>query len=111
MKHGPHFRERLPNRRPHELINLEHARFRFIAGVGHFPDGRLAEIFLNGSKTGTAIDVAARDSAIVASLALQHGVSPDELRRALSHNPDGTAGGPLAAVLDHLAADDDGRAP
>lgn len=93
-------RKRLPNRRSHELVNFEHNGFKFTAGFGRFADGQLAEIFLNSAKTGTAIDVAARDSAIVASLALQHGASSDELRRALSRNRDGSAGGPLAAALD-----------
>jgi hypothetical protein len=93
-------RQRLPNRRPHELINFEHASFRFTVGVGRFDDERLAELFLNCSKAGTPVDVAARDAAIVASLALQHGASTDELRRALTRNGDGSAGGPLAAALD-----------
>jgi ribonucleoside-diphosphate reductase alpha chain len=93
-------RMRLPNRRPHEIINLEHAGFRFTVGVGRFDDGTLAELFLNCAKSGTPVDVAARDSAIVASLALQHGASTDELRRALTRNADGGAGGPLAAALD-----------
>ena len=46
----------------------------------------------------------ARDAAIVASLALQHGARTDELRRALTRNSDGSAGGPLAAVLDMVEA-------
>jgi hypothetical protein len=37
-------------------------------------DGRLAEIFPNAAKGRTAINAAARDSAVVASIALQHGV-------------------------------------
>jgi hypothetical protein len=93
-------RARLPNRRPHELLNFEHAGFRFVLGVGRFNDRSLAELFLNCTKAGTPVDVAARDSAIVASLALQHGASPDDLRRALTRNSDGSAGGPLAAALD-----------
>jgi hypothetical protein len=62
-------RERLPNRRAHTLLNIEASGFRYVAGVGHHDDGRLAEIFLNAEKGGTAISDAARDSAVVASLA------------------------------------------
>jgi hypothetical protein len=36
----------------------------------------------------------------VASIALQHGASSDELRRALTRNANGSAGGPLTAALD-----------
>jgi hypothetical protein len=95
-------RERLPDRRGHELFDFEHGGFRFTAGIGRFEDGRLAEVFLNGAKVGTPIDVNASDAAIVASLALQHGARPDELRRALTRNGDGSAGGPLAAALDKV---------
>jgi hypothetical protein len=56
----------------------------------------MAEIFLNSAKTCTAIDVAAGDSATMASLLLQRGATTEELRRALSRNPDGPVGGPLA---------------
>jgi ribonucleoside-diphosphate reductase alpha chain len=95
-------RERLPNRRAHELVNLSHAGFRCIAGVGRFSDGRLAEIFLNVAKTGTDMDASARDSAILASLLLQHGVALQTIRHALLRNSDGSAAGPLGALLDML---------
>jgi hypothetical protein len=98
-------RERLPNRRAHTLLNIEAGGFRYVAGVGHYDDGRLAEIFLNADKGGTAIDDAARDSAVVASLALQHGVDPDMLRRALMRNGNGAASGPLGTLLDLLASE------
>jgi ribonucleoside-diphosphate reductase alpha chain len=71
--------------------------------VGRFADGGLAEIFLNTAKTGTAVDVNARDAAVSASLLLQHGCSVSTLRRALMRNSDGSASGPLAHVLDLLA--------
>jgi ribonucleoside-diphosphate reductase alpha chain len=98
-------RWRLPNRRAHELLSFDHGGIRYTAGVGRFENGDLAEIFLNTSKNGTAVDVNARDAAIAASLLLQHGCDLDTLRRALTRNSDGTASGPLARVLDLLAPD------
>jgi len=97
-------RERLPNRRLHELFSFIHAGVRYIAGIGRFPDGRLAEVFLNGSKCGNDADTAAKDAAIVASLALQHGVPCDVIQRAVTRNRDGTASGPLDTAFDLLAA-------
>ena len=97
-------RERLPNRRAHTLLNIEAGGFRYVADVGHYGDGRLAEIFLTAEKGGSATDDAARDSAVVASLALQHGVDPDMLRRALMRNGNGVASGPLGTLLDLLAS-------
>ena len=58
---------------------------------------------MNAEKGGTAIDDAARDSAVVASLALQHGVDPDTLRHALMRNSSGEASGPLGVLLDSLS--------
>jgi hypothetical protein len=97
-------RKRLPNRRGHELLDFEHGGIRYTAGVGRFEDGRLAEIFLNTRKHGTAVDTNARDAAVAASLLLQHGCSVEILRRALTRNGDGSASGPLARALDLLEA-------
>lgn len=95
-------RNRLPNRRGHVLLDFEADGFRYTAGLGYFDDGRLAEVFLNSGKIGTAIETAARDSAVVASIALQNGVSPDVLRGALTRNGNGEPSGPLGTLLDLL---------
>jgi hypothetical protein len=97
-------RERLANRRGHECFTFTHAGMRYSAGIGRFPDGRLAELFLNGPKCGTDADTAAKDAAIIASLALQYGVPFDVIQRAVTRNRDGTASGPLGAALDLLTA-------
>jgi hypothetical protein len=97
-------RERLPDRREHTLITFTTADgFRYAAGLGCFDDGRLAEIFLNAEKIGTAIETAARDSV---SLALQHGVPSETIRRALTRNGDGSAPGALGTLLDLLNEED-----
>jgi hypothetical protein len=77
--------------------------FRYTAGLGYFDDGRLAEIFLNAEKTGSAIETVDRDASVIASLALQHGVPPEIIRRALTRNGDGSASGALCTLLDPLA--------
>jgi ribonucleoside-diphosphate reductase alpha chain len=96
-------RRTLRNRRSHELIDFEHCGFRYVAGIGRFEDGRLAEIFLNAAKSGTAIESHARDAAVTTSLALQFGADVDTLRRALTRNGDGSASGPIGSLLDMLA--------
>jgi hypothetical protein len=77
---------------------------RYMAGVGSVVDGRLAEIVLNAAKAGTHAE-AGRDTAITASLLFQHGGSVDTLRHAVTREADGSAAGPLAAVLDILASE------
>jgi hypothetical protein len=98
-------RERLPNRRASEQIAFTCGGFKFIATVSRFIDGRLAEIFLTNGKCGSDSDVSARDAAIVASIALQHGVPVEVLRKALIREGKGVPSGPLGVVLDLMAGE------
>jgi hypothetical protein len=52
-------RKRLPNRRCHEVVEFTHNGFGYTAGFGRFDDGKLAEVFLNADKVGTAIETQA----------------------------------------------------
>src|ERR1700736_1806754 len=92
-------RKRLPNRRGHEVVEFTHNGFGYTAEVGRFEDGKLAEVFLNADKVGTAIETQARDAAITASLFFQNGGSPEPLRRALTRYADGSASGALRKLL------------
>lgn len=89
-------RRRLPHRRAHELVTFEHDGQWFTGGVGRFPDGCIAEVFLNANKAGSGAEIAAQDAALATSLALQHGCALQTLRKALA------GGGPLSALLDLL---------
>jgi hypothetical protein len=51
------------------------------------------------------IVTAARDSAVVASLVLQHGVPPQTIRHALTRSGDGSASSALGTLLDLLASE------
>jgi ribonucleoside-diphosphate reductase alpha chain len=96
-------RARLPNRRPAETFELTVAGLRYTATVGRFADGRVGEIFLTNHKTNSAADSAARDSAIVFSIAVQSGADVESIRKAICRDGRGRASGPLGAVLDLLA--------
>src|SRR5262245_4670173 len=96
---GRHDRPPPPAEPPHVRAVLPRARRLALVSVGRFPDDALAEIFING-KCGSDSDTAARDSAVVASIALQYGVPLETIRRALMRNRDGSACGPLSAALD-----------
>ena len=69
----------------------------YTGGIGRFDDGRIAEIFINGAKVGSAAKANAQDAAIVASLALQHGCPIETIRHALARS--GGVAGPLATFL------------
>ena len=95
-------RERLPDRRLCESFAFEHGGLKYIASVAHYADGRLAEIFLSNHKSGSDTDAAARDSAVVCSLALQHGTPLETIRNALLRDARGIASSPLGTALDQL---------
>ena len=98
-------RLRLPNRRPSTTFNFKCGRTT-TATVSYFPGtDQLAEIFLSNGRAGSDVDAAAKDSAVVASVALQHSVSVDTIRKALLRDPRGVASSPLGVALDILARD------
>jgi hypothetical protein len=96
----------LPNRRACETFSFSWLGMGFVATISRFDDGGLAEIFLSNGKVNSQADTAARDAAVVASLALQHGVPVDGLRKALLRDAHGIANGPLGIALDMIAAMD-----
>ena len=96
-------RELLPARRACENLDFYVGDNRYTAGLGFYDDGRIGEIFLTGPKAGTDVEIIAKDAAVMASIALQHGASPDVLRHGLQRDPKGASLSPIGAVLDILA--------
>lgn len=95
-------RERLPPRRASENFDLECRGLKYACTFTRYADGRLAEIFVESNKGGSAADVASRDAAIAASFAFQHGADADAVRRALCRDTFGLAQGPLGVALDRI---------
>ena len=99
-------RVRLPNRRACENFEFECQGIRYTASVGRFPDGRVAELFINNGKAGSSSETNARDAAIVLSIALQHGVAIEDIRQSVSRDPRGQATSPIGTVLDLIEEQD-----
>jgi hypothetical protein len=87
-------REHLPDRRAADLVDFEHDRRRWTVTIGRYPDGRIAEIFLDAAKESPLVELA-QDGALAASLALQSGCPLNTLRHALA----GRHAGPLGVAL------------
>lgn len=98
-------RERLDNRRFSETLNFELGGRKYRCSFSRYPDGRLAEIFLSNNRVNSDSDTAAKDSAVVCSIALQFGVPLETIRKALIRDSAGRPNGPLGVVLDILAKD------
>ena len=95
-------REKLPNRRPRTPIEFELGGHRFTGGAGHYPDGRIGEVFLSGNKPNSPRDIDVKDAAIAASLAIQFGCPPEVLRHAFLRDDDGKPAGVLGCLFDKL---------
>src|SRR5262245_26061865 len=96
-------RERLPNRRASENFDLELDGLHYTCSFSRFADRRTAELFLQSHKAGSQADANARDSAVAASLALQHGCLLETLRGAVLGNANGAPSTPLGAAVDVIA--------
>ena len=109
MRHSPTIleRQRLPNRRAAETFELEVASLRYTATLGRYADGTVGEIFLQNHKPGSQSDSNARDAAVAASLALQHGCPLETLQRALLRDSHARPSTPLGAAFDIIAAEDE----
>lgn len=97
-------RVRLPNRRCSQQLSFECNSLRYVATVSFFADGSLAEIFIGNAKAGSHSD-AAKDSAVVCSIALQFGLPVDVIRKALLRDSRGNASSPLGVALDLIAGE------
>jgi hypothetical protein len=100
-------RRHLPNRRLNETFAFDWLGMNFVATISRFDDGAVGEIFLSNGRVNSHADTAARDSAVICSLALQHGVDLETLRRSLLRDSQGVASGPLGAALDLVASLDE----
>src|SRR5262245_9294727 len=95
-------REHLPNRRPSTTFDFTCGNLHYTCSYSRFASGGIAELFVSNHKSNSHADIAARDSAVVCSLALQHGADLEVIRRALCRDADGTARGPLGVALDSI---------
>jgi hypothetical protein len=95
-------RQRLPNRRLSETFELEVNGRKYRCSYSRFPNGRLAEIFISNNRVNSDSDTAAKDSAVVCSIALQYGVPLEVICKALMRDSQGRPSGPLGVALDML---------
>jgi hypothetical protein len=97
-------RNRLPNRRQSSTLDFEAMNLKFVASVSRFPNGAIAEIFIDeNARCGSTIGTLCKDLAVTFSLAVQSGADPEVIRHALSRDARGNASSPLGVALDMLA--------
>ena len=93
-------RERLPNRRANETVNVAHGGHAYAVTLGFAPaTGEVREIFTTG-KVGSDMDAILNDVCILLSILLQHGVQPSTFAGSMGElGP----GGEPASIIGRLA--------
>ncbi len=95
-------REPLHNRRINQTQTFERDGIRITLTVGFYPNGVPGEVFLNADRADSMLDVLMSDAAIVASIALQHGVPLQQIAHALKRDKFGIASSPFGAAIDRI---------
>ena len=103
-------RQILPQRRRAETFAIVCRNQPVAITAGFYDDGTLGEVFIDTGKSGADLAHVARDAAVVISLALQHGVSIEAIRHAVTHSGSGEPASILGAVVDVLPATGGGAA-
>lgn len=107
-------RQRLPSRRasfgftvihrdPAGPMLKYHITWSPFVDKGDVPiPGTVAEIFVVGGKVGNPMQALTRDMGLAVSIAMQHGVTIQELLDSLTRLDDGQPAGPLGSILEKL---------
>jgi hypothetical protein len=85
-------RAHLPHRRAADIRTFQHDGRRYRVTFGCFPNGNLAEVFIDCGKPDSTLQSHADDAGVLVSLLLQHDVAPSVIRRSIA--------GPLRKALD-----------
>ena len=101
-------RQALPMRRRCETFEIDFGGLSrsHTVTVGYYDDNRPGEVFINGGKSGEQVEAIARDGAVLVSMALQHGVSLDTIRHALTRDSQDQPSSTIGVVVDRLAEPD-----
>jgi hypothetical protein len=78
-------RERIANKRSHDLQKIQIGGQTMYIGVGEYPDGRLSEVWVDISKEGAPLRSIFDSMAVAVSLGLQYGVPLQEFIDAFLH--------------------------
>jgi hypothetical protein len=94
----------LPMRRRCETFEIDFGGLKksHVITVGFYDDGSVGEVFINGGKSGEQVEAIARDGAVLLSMALQHGVSLDTIKHALTRDSQDAPQSIIGVVVDRL---------
>lgn len=92
-------RSTFPPRRAGQAFAFQHDGLGYHAVANRLPNGELAEIFIDAGKVGSTAHTMGKESAVLFSLARQHGCPLSVIRSALPLLHDGGPAGPIGVAL------------
>ncbi|KKN77985.1 hypothetical protein LCGC14_0355500 [marine sediment metagenome] len=102
-------RERLPNRRFHEIIRVQYqagetegVHVELLVDIGRYPDGRIGEVFTDAQESNSTLQRLLADASTIISIALQHGIPPEALNVSLGRVRDGRPASAIGVIMDTL---------
>ena len=103
-------RMRLPNRRRSEVIEVKHtetngSKTPYVLTAGFYEDDRVGEVFIDAPKADSTLGIICHDSAVLISIALQHGATVKEMQASVARTKlkGGLPQSVIGTVLDVLA--------
>ncbi len=103
-------RQRLPNRRENETVDLVFDGHRYHVTIGFAPDGWPGEVFCHGGKVGSGMDLILDDACVALSLLLQYGIEPRDLGHSMGRLGGGAAASIIGALVDLVSSSERERA-
>ena len=98
-------RERLPDRRPNETVDLVFGGMRYAVTVGYRLDGHVGEVFTHGARVGSTMDMLLDDACVALSLLLQYGIEPVQLAASMGRLGDDRVPASIIGALAGLMAE------
>lgn len=109
-------RKRMPPRRASETFGFTHSapgrqgvNYTVTIGFYDLDMTKPGEVFLNAEKLTTDLDIAARDSAILLSYAIQHGADPASIALSMARDEEGRPLGVMGTLLDLMIKEQAGK--
>ena len=96
-------RERLPDRRQAETVDLHYGGRRYHLTIGAYNDGRVGEVFLHGATVGSDVDGLCGDVGVLISRLLQLGDDPASLVAGIGRLGNGHPASLVGLIADVLA--------
>lgn len=103
-------RDKLTNRHRSTNLRVRYADVEGLSLYAHITYSRdtagvIREVFVSAGKPGSPVEAALRDAGLLISLLLQHGMTVQEIKLAVTRSTDERPGSQVGVIIDALAGE------